>query len=71
MTDLIIDSLNNFISKRALNNIIILTFSNKGYVDMTMNWLKSVQLLNIKNYAIVSLDPETEELLSEKGVYFF
>jgi hypothetical protein len=55
--------------ERAINNQIMLTFANYGYLDMLLNWLYNISVkLSMSNYVIVSLDSSTHEALNEKGI---
>lgn len=46
------------------NNIVVITFTNLGFIDMTRNWFLNIKYLGIKNYLIICLDEESRDILS-------
>jgi len=47
----------------------ILSFCNKAYIDIALNWAAHLNKLNISNYYIVCLDHETYDKLHESPIF--
>lgn len=50
------------------NELIIISFTEKNYRFVALNWVKFISRLNIKNYVIVSLDKVSEQELKKESV---
>lgn len=56
-------------ASRAIQNQVMLTFANYGYLDMLVNWVYNVSLQRkMTNYVIVSLDRDTYNALNGLGI---
>lgn len=55
--------------ERAINNQIMLTFANFGYLDMLLNWLYNIEVkLRMSNFIIVALDKPTYDALNSMSI---
>ncbi|RNA14220.1 glycosyltransferase family 77 [Brachionus plicatilis] len=55
------------INKNKINDMIIVTVSNYGFRDLTLNWILSLEKINIKKFVIFSFDKEFVDYLFSKG----
>ena len=62
------DFMTNEISEYAENNLVIISFANKRYQRIALNWVCYLDKLEITNYAIVSLDEETYDFLKSNNI---
>ncbi|KAK3287013.1 hypothetical protein CYMTET_5451 [Cymbomonas tetramitiformis] len=54
------------VSDLAVNNTIVVTISNYGYLKWLRHWHAHIELLGISNWVIVSLDPKLHAHLEER-----
>ena len=55
----------------AVNNTVVVAFSNKAFLDMLLNWLVAVHRAGVRNYVVMAMDTETRDLLEARGVPTF
>jgi len=60
--------LKDYVKSKVIDNKIIISFCNKLYKDIALNWVAHLKLLNITNYIIISTDRETEKYLKKHSV---
>ena len=53
------------------DNIIMITFTNFGFLEMTYNWLINVAYHNIDNYLVIALDEDAYSELIGNGFHCF
>lgn len=53
----------NHIKNLVEDDLIIVSFCNKLYKHIALNWVAHLQLLNINNYIVIATDRETEKYL--------
>lgn len=58
----------NEISEYAENNLVIVSFANKRYQRIALNWVCHLDKLEITNYVIVSLGRETFDFLKLNNI---
>ena len=51
------------VDKYAKNELLVVSFCNKLYKRIALNWVAYLKKLDIENYVIVSADRETEKFL--------
>jgi len=56
------------VDKYAKNELLVVSFCNKLYKRIALNWVAYLKKLNIENYVIVSADRETEKFLLKNNV---
>lgn len=56
------------VEKYAKNELLVVSFCNKLYKRIALNWVAHLKKLHIKNYVIVSTDKETESFLLDHEV---
>ena len=62
----------NHIKNLVEDDLIIVSFCNKLYKHIAVNWVAHLQLLNIKNYVVIATDRETEKyLIKHKETLYF
>ena len=55
------------IIKNKIGDKIIVTVSNFGFRDLTLNWILSLKQINVEKFVIFSFDKEFIDYLTEKG----
>jgi hypothetical protein len=56
------------VNKYAKNELLVVSFCNKLYKRIALNWVAYLKKLNIENYVIVSADRETEKFLLDNNI---
>jgi hypothetical protein len=56
------------IKSRAINNDIIVSFSNFSFTDFALNWVKSLEKLKITNFLIFALDQKSYNFFVERNI---
>ena len=56
------------VDKYAKNELLVVSFCNRLYKRVALNWVAYLKRLGITNYLIVSLDSETKNFLDENNI---
>jgi WD40 repeat protein len=56
------------IKSRAINNDIVVSFSNFSFTDFALNWIKSLQQLKITNYLMFALDQNSYNFFVQRNI---
>jgi hypothetical protein len=59
------------IKSRAINNDIIISFSNFSFTDFALNWVKSLEKLKITNFLIFALDLKSQDFFVQRNICSF
>lgn len=57
--------------EKFVNSELYVTFVDGDYSVLALNWVASLNRLNIGNYLVITMDPESMKLLQEKDIFFF
>ena len=61
-----------FLDSRAdADKTAMITFTNFGFLEMTLNWVLNVNLWKIKNYIVIALDKDVHENLLSRNIPSF
>lgn len=55
------------VRKNKINNCTIITISNYGFKELTLNWIKSLEKNNYHKFVVFSFDEELYDYLKQKG----
>jgi len=55
------------IKKNKIDDCTIISISNYGYLNLTLNWIESLQKINFTRYVLFCLDLKLFDYLTEKG----
>ena len=66
-SDIKFPSINNVIIQNKINGCTILTATNHGYRNFTLNWIKHLEKLNFKKFVVFCFDKEVFKFLKDKG----
>jgi hypothetical protein len=56
------------IKSRAINNDIVVSFSNFSFTDFALNWIKGLQQLKITNYLMFALDQNSYNFFVQRNI---
>jgi len=60
-------SIDEIIKNNTKNDLLILSVSNYGFKDLTLNWITNLNKLDFKKFIVFCFDQELYEFLSKKG----
>ena len=60
-------SIDEIIKNNTKNDLLILSISNYGFKDLTLNWITNLNKLDFKKFIVFCFDQELYEFLSKKG----
>ena len=56
---------------KAINDTVVVSFTNLAFMDLCANWLASVRFHKIENFVVIALDQQAFELLKNDSVPAF
>ena len=66
-TNLKLSDIKEVLNKNKINGFIIVSISNYGYLNLTLNWIESMQKINFNRFVLFCLDFWLYDILVEKG----